>query len=325
MNTSLLSIVIPVFNGAEYVENLHQEFAELLPLGVQFVFVDDCSTDNTVNILERILDFKSNDVLIKLPKNAGAGHCRNCGWEKVTGKYTIFFDVDDRPHPAAIRSALDRLEANEKADVAICSYIYERDTPDLGSEMNKEDIRIFNKSLGKNESSTFTLEGNSLLLLITNYPWNKIVRTATYKASEIMFGSTKVNNDILGHWTTLLMAKEIIISRDVICSHIVKSSGGNITNHRNETRLEVFSALNQVYDFLINFPHMRRRYCHIYWEFAMRLLSWSKSRVDKKMHRRFDELTTQLLSRIDLEDFVLIQSRRAPGLGNKIKDHFYRG
>lgn len=325
MSEPLLSVVIPVFNGAEYIETLQNDFSALRPRGLQLVFVDDCSTDESTRIIERMLDRQSGDELLCLPRNSGAGYCRNRGWDLVKGKYTLFFDVDDRPHPEAIGAALDKLEANEHADVAICAYIYERDKPELGSDMNKEDIRIFDRSLGDMDSKTFTLEDNSSSLLITNYPWNKIIRTATYKASEMMFGNTKVNNDILGHWTTLLMADQIIITRDVVCSHIVKASGGNITNHRNEARLAVFDALNQVYDFLIAYPHMRRRYCHIFWEFATRLLSWSKSRVDKKMHRRFDELTTDLLSRIDLEDFVLIQSRRAPGLGNKIKDHLYRG
>lgn len=321
----MLSIVIPIFNGADHVENLYREFAELRPRGLQFIFVDDCSTDDTVSKLECLIDPLAGDVLLRTGRNAGAGYCRNLGWEKATGKYTLFFDVDDRPHAAAIGAVLDKLEANMHADVAICAYTYERDTPDLGSAMNKEDIKIFDRSLGERESRTFTLEDNSSALLITNYPWNKIIRTATYKNTGMMFGNTKVNNDILGHWTTLLLADQIIIMRDVVCSHIVKSSGDNITNHRNEARLAVFDALNQVYDFLIRYPHMRRRYCHIFWEFATRLLSWSKNRVDKKMHRRFDELTTELLSRIDLEDFVLIQSRRSPGLGNKIKDHMYRG
>lgn len=321
----MLSIVIPIFNGADHVEDLYREFAELRPRGLQIIFVDDCSTDDTVPKLERLLDPLAGDVLLRMRCNSGAGHCRNRGWEKATGKYTLFFDVDDRTHAAAIGTVLDKLELNIHADVAICAYTYERDIPELGSVMNKEDIKIFDKSLGESESKTFTLEENSSLLLITNYPWNKIIRTATYKNTGMMFGNTKVNNDILGHWTTLLLADQILITRDVICSHIVKSSGGNITNHRNEERLAVFDALNQVYDLLVEYPHMRRRYCHIFWEFTTRLLSWSKNRVEKKMHRRFDELTTKLFSRIDLEDFVLIRSRRAPGLGNKIKDHMYRG
>ncbi|MBU2956257.1 glycosyltransferase family 2 protein [Paracoccus sp. C2R09] len=320
-----MSVIVPVFNGAEHIEQLHQEFSKLLPHGVQFVFVDDCSSDGSPLLLRRILDPEAGDVLITLPKNAGAGHCRNRGWEAAKGKYTMFFDVDDKPHPQAILSAIDKLEANPNADVAVCAYTYERDTPELGSDMNKEDIRIFDRALGKQDHKAFPLEDNSATLMITNYPWNKIIRTDTYRATGMKFGNTKVNNDILGHWMMLLLADQIILTRDVVCSHIVRSNGGNITNHRNEKRLAVFAALNQVYDFLVAHPQMRRRYCHIYWEFAMRLLSWSKNRVDKAMHRRFDELTTTLLTRIDLEDFVLIQSRRAPGLGNRIKDHFYRG
>lgn len=325
MNEPLLSFIIPVYNGAEYVEQLYRELIKVSAQGVQLIFVDDCSTDKTTAILDRLINRNSHHALVRLPQNCGAGHCRNEGWKLAIGKYTVFFDVDDRPHPESILSAIEKLESNSKADVAVCAYIYERDTPELGSAMNKEDIKIFDRALGEQSSKTFTLEEYSALLMLTNYPWNKIIRTASYKATGMAFGNTKVNNDILGHWTTLLLANEIIITRDVVCSHIVKSGGINITNQRNETRLAVFEALNQVYDYLLIHPQIRRRYCHIYWEFATRLLSWSKSRVDKAMHRRFDELTTELLSRIDLEDFILIQSRRAPGLGNKIKDHFYRG
>lgn len=325
MSPPLLSVVIPVYNGAEYLKKLHHEFTPLSSRGLQFVFVDDGSTDDSVRMIEGLLDQQAGDILIRCEQNSGAGYCRNLGWESVNGKYTLFFDVDDLPHSKGIAAALEKLEENEKASVAICSYLYDRGDPAMGTDMNKEDIRVLNKSLGQMQSKCFSLEANSSLLLLTNYPWNKILRTEAYKNTKMTFGNTKVNNDIMGHWTALLIADEIIVSRDIVCTHIVRPTGGNITNQRNETRLEVFTALNQVYDFLASKPHLRRRYCHIFWEFATRLVSWSKSRVSHGMHRRFDELSTDLLSRIELEDFILIQSRRAPSLGNKIKDHFYRG
>ena len=46
------------------------------------------------------------------------------------------------------------------------------------------------------------------LLGFSNYPWNKVVRTDHYRHTGLRYGSTPVHNDILGHWLTLLDARQ---------------------------------------------------------------------------------------------------------------------
>ena len=62
---------------------------------IEIIFVDDCSTDNSIQILE---DFQKRDeriIIIKNEKNRGTLICRNEGIYAAKGEYIMFPDSDD--------------------------------------------------------------------------------------------------------------------------------------------------------------------------------------------------------------------------------------
>ena len=90
-----VSIVIPVFNGEKYVKNVVRsiQFQSLKEL--EIIFVDDKSTDKSV---EQILHFQKEDPRIKLiknKKNRGILYNRIYGALQSKGEYVAFIDVDD--------------------------------------------------------------------------------------------------------------------------------------------------------------------------------------------------------------------------------------
>jgi glycosyltransferase involved in cell wall biosynthesis len=88
----LLSVVIPVFNEQNTVENLI-ECVRRVALPKEIIVVDDCSTDNTRNILAKYAD--SSDVRVLLhAKNRGKGAAVRTGFEHVHGTVVIVQDAD---------------------------------------------------------------------------------------------------------------------------------------------------------------------------------------------------------------------------------------
>ena len=184
--------------------------------------------------------------------------------------------------------------------------------------MNSHDLHIWDEVLGSASSRTVRLSEASDLLHLTNYPWNKVLRTATFQASGLRFGTTPVNNDILGHWHVLLFAERIVLINQDVCTHIVLTGGGNLTNRRSRDRLTLFDALDETYDLLLSRAEFRRRYAHIYWASVIRVAGWAGARVDASVRDAFDARLQQHLLRIRLTDFHNIQVRRAPSLAQTI-------
>lgn len=91
----LVSIVVPVYNAQHFIRETIQcvqaqtyEYWELL-------LVDDCSLDNSCNIIEEMQHTDERIRLIRQEANSGAASCRNQGVRCARGRYLCFLDADD--------------------------------------------------------------------------------------------------------------------------------------------------------------------------------------------------------------------------------------
>lgn len=110
----LLSIVIPVYNEEATVARVVSRVAAL-PLNSELVIVDDCSTDGTRAILERVADLPNVQVISK-DKNAGKGAALRTGFEHATGDFIIVQDADLEYDPRDIPPIIQPLLHGE-ADI----------------------------------------------------------------------------------------------------------------------------------------------------------------------------------------------------------------
>lgn len=90
-----ISIISPIYNKERYILRFlksiqYQNFDDL-----EIVFVDDCSIDNSVDIIERYQKDDERIVLVKNNKNKGTFISRNIGVLKSRGKYIMISDSDD--------------------------------------------------------------------------------------------------------------------------------------------------------------------------------------------------------------------------------------
>ena len=89
-----VSVIIPVYNGENFIENcvqsvLHQTFSDL-----QVIVVDDGSTDQTAFILEQ-LSHQDARLQVIHQENGGVSKARNKGLAAATGEWILFVDADD--------------------------------------------------------------------------------------------------------------------------------------------------------------------------------------------------------------------------------------
>lgn len=90
----LFSVIVPVFNMAEYVERCLESIFTAANCDFELIIVDDGSTDESLSICQKKTVGRSN-VKVLSQANAGQGAARNNGLSVATGKYVLFVDSDD--------------------------------------------------------------------------------------------------------------------------------------------------------------------------------------------------------------------------------------
>jgi glycosyltransferase involved in cell wall biosynthesis len=146
----LLTVVMPVFNELATVEEVVRRVLAL-PLRVQLVVVDDCSTDGTSDLLARLaaeLRFE----LVRQPVNQGKGAALRAGFTKVAGDLVVIQDADLEYSPEELPDLI-RLICEGRADVVYGS-----------------------RFLGRHRVFLFThYVGNLALTLLTNVLYNTML------------------------------------------------------------------------------------------------------------------------------------------------------
>lgn len=92
---NLISIVMPVYNAAAYLEKTIGSVLEQTYTNWELIAVDDCSADDSFALLCRMAESDSRIRPVKQEKNAGAAMARNRGIDLAQGRYLAFLDSDD--------------------------------------------------------------------------------------------------------------------------------------------------------------------------------------------------------------------------------------
>jgi glycosyltransferase involved in cell wall biosynthesis len=108
----MLSVIVPFFNVERYAaENLRSLVRNAAP-GIEFVLVDDGSTDATSSIISDAAERLPGAQLVRLQRNSGLSAARNAGLSWARGRYLSFLDGDDVAAPchfSALVEAIERL------------------------------------------------------------------------------------------------------------------------------------------------------------------------------------------------------------------------
>src|SRR5262249_49792296 len=124
-----LSVVVPVFNEAENVVDLHRELTESLRsigLAYEIVIVDDGSTDETARRLGELEARDERLRVVRLRRNFGQTAAFSAGFDHARGDIVVTSDGDLQNDPADIPALVARLE--EGYDI-VCGWRRERQDP----------------------------------------------------------------------------------------------------------------------------------------------------------------------------------------------------
>lgn len=107
-----ISIAIPVFNGAAYIESCIDSILDQTFTDFELLVVDNASTDDTVARVSAYVERDSRVRLIRNPKNVGAAENYNIGFRNTHGEFVKWSACDDRISPNFLQDCLEVLEAD---------------------------------------------------------------------------------------------------------------------------------------------------------------------------------------------------------------------
>ena len=94
-----VSVIIPVYNVEKYIEKCARSLFEQTLDDIEYIFIDDCSPDNSMLVLSKVLkSYPKREAQVRIirnPENKGVAYSRTIGMKAATGEYMIHCDPDD--------------------------------------------------------------------------------------------------------------------------------------------------------------------------------------------------------------------------------------
>ena len=117
----LVSVIMPAYNAEQYIEESMVSVLNQTLKKIELIIVNDCSTDNTFDIIESISRKDNRVVVINNAINLGCADSRNKALLDVRGKYVAFCDSDDVWESEKLKKQLNHIK-NTNADMVFAAY-----------------------------------------------------------------------------------------------------------------------------------------------------------------------------------------------------------
>lgn len=188
-----VSVIIPIYKVEQYIERCLISLFEQTIDDIEYIFVNDCTPDNSMTILENVLKEYPNRILqvkiINHEWNQGQAGARTSGMKAMTGEYMIHCDPDDWIDKD-MYEILYTEAINSNSDIVCCNWCIEKNHTtikqkiDYATSPKKSLIECrYNPSLWNKLIKTELIKGNNI------YPYegincgedlNVVIRTLYY-------------------------------------------------------------------------------------------------------------------------------------------------
>lgn len=124
MKKLLITVIIPVYNVKEFIEECLQSVLDQSYANLEIIIVNDCSPDNSMEVAKPLiakLISKYSVTVVEHEKNGGLSEARNSGLKEANGDYVFFLDSDDVLFKDSIEKLISKMIGNE--DIIMGNFI----------------------------------------------------------------------------------------------------------------------------------------------------------------------------------------------------------
>jgi glycosyltransferase involved in cell wall biosynthesis len=183
-----VSVLVPVYGVEKYIEKCaHSLFSQTMKTGIEFIFVNDCSADNSIPILIKIVEEypkRKNQVkVLHHAVNKGVARARQTAIDAASGNFILFVDADDFIEPDTVDTLYKKaIETN--ADITLCPFWYKYE--------NGKKIANFEVLQATNKKEILQLALSTQAMF-----WNKLIKRSILSENNIqMYPSVNYGDDL---------------------------------------------------------------------------------------------------------------------------------
>ena len=196
----LVTIIIPLFNAQNYISETIDSVISQTYQNWELIIVDDCSTDNSVEIAKGYEVKDRRIKLIELNSNfGGPARPRNIGLDISNGEYLAFLDADDVWLQDKLQVQVREMQINNLDFTSTDSKFIDINSND--TIINKYKIIVFLKKLKRKAKLSDVIKGN-------------FIRTSSVLISKNFISKFDENKDFIGVedlylWMKILNDKDV--------------------------------------------------------------------------------------------------------------------
>lgn len=232
MNSSKVSVIIPVYNTEKYLQRCIDSLLMQTYENIEYIFVDDGSIDGSLNIL-KTAEKRDAKIIVIEQKNAGPSAARNTGMKVATGKYVMFCDSDDTVEQNWCEMLVVAIEKNPNAWV-MCGVNM---VDELGRTIKQRKHKCTEKK-GKEDYFLLSCEG------LAGYPVNKIFRKDILEENNIVFDEKiKRGEDVLFNLEYYKFVEEVFVLEECYYNYYRYENCTTLTN-------KYYNSLSETYQLL---------------------------------------------------------------------------
>lgn len=199
-----ISFIIPCYNSVKYLREcidslFNQDISED---SYEIIAVNDCSTDNTKEILSEYQRIHNNLIIVDHKSNKGQGGARNTGLEHAVGEYIWYIDHDDFILPNSL-SFLLQLSELDQLDILQFNY---DEINEQGGLIKKNEIGIVSTEIISGLEFVNSFSSNFLNAYNMSV-WSRIYKRKFLIEGKFLFEEIGIFEDLEYSLRTLLYAK----------------------------------------------------------------------------------------------------------------------
>lgn len=245
MSSTKISVIIPVYGVEKYIERFARSlFEQTLTEKVEFIFVNDCTPDNSIIILQNTIEkypkIEEQVKIINNPVNSGQSPSRNNGIKASKGEYIICLDSDDWVEPTMLEDMYNKA-ITDNCDVVIVDYFVNTNKKQICISQKPEKLDGLNCA---NQILNNTLHGSW---------WNKLFKRNLVVNSNIIEPQLGMNmmEDLMVTTQLLLHAKKVGYVEKAYYHYFLNTS--SVSQTVSEKKLQ---SIQYAYDFIEKFYHL---------------------------------------------------------------------
>lgn len=231
-----VSVVIPIYNVENYLKKCLDSVINQTYKNLEIICVNDCSPDNSSEILKEYAAKDNRIKIINHKKNGGLSAARNTGMDNATGEYIYFLDSDDWIDSDYIEKMVNKIIETD-ADIVI----------DKNVITEKENFSAPYKHPSHKEEYTNNFITKDEIVNIMVNAWSKMLKTDFIRRKNLRFPEGYINEDLYFHYIALAQTDKAYFFDGANYHYLSRDAGISKTEENKD--IETMKIFSLLYDY----------------------------------------------------------------------------